>query len=272
MRAAQRHRAFRVFRTQIESAHRTVPCDITREYTYRENADGSKTTGQVAELEITTPGYNITYGYTYDANGNITKVTQGNSDTKYTYDSQNQLIREDNQRAGKSWTWSYDAGGNITSKKEYAYTTRTLGSAVSTRSYTYGNSSWGDLLTAYNGTNVSYDQIGNPNSLNGRSYVWEHGRELEKVTYNGTQWTNTYDANGIRTQRKSSSATYSYIYNGSQLTQMTVGSNTLYFAYDAAGTPMSVTYNGTAYYYVTNMQGDITAILSSAGTAVVTYS
>ena len=244
---------------------------LTDTFSYNAPASG-KTSGQVSALTSSAAGYNTTYTYTYDANGNIKTVKEGNYTTTYTYDSQNQLIREDNQRAGKSWTWSYDAGGNITSKKEYAYTTGTLGSAVSTRSYTYGNSSWGDLLTAYNDSTVSYDAIGNPNSLNGRSYVWEHGRELEKVTYNGTQWTNTYDANGIRTQRKSSSATYSYIYNGSQLTQMTVGSNTLYFAYDASGTPMSVTYNGTAYYYVTNLQGDITAILSSAGTAVVTYS
>ena len=52
---------------------------------------------------------------------------------------------------------------------------------------------------------------------------------------------------------------------------MTVGSNTLYFSYDASGTPVSVTYNGTTYYYATNLQGDVTAILNSSGTAVVSY-
>jgi len=52
---------------------------------------------------------------------------------------------------------------------------------------------------------------------------------------------------------------------------MTVGSNTLYFTYDANGTPLTVTYNSTTYYYATNLQGDITAILNSAGTAVVSY-
>jgi len=84
-------------------------------------------------------------------------------------------------------------------------------------------------------------------------------------------WTFTYDADGMRTSRSSSSATYSYVYNGSQLSQMTVDGNTLYFAYEASGTPLSVTYNGTAYYYATNLQGDITAILNTSGTAVVTY-
>ena len=46
---------------------------------------------------------------------------------------------------------------------------------------------------------------------------------------------------------------------------MTVNGNTLYFAND------TVTYNGTTYYYVKNLQGDIVAILDSSGTAVVEY-
>ena len=52
---------------------------------------------------------------------------------------------------------------------------------------------------------------------------------------------------------------------------MTVGSDTLTFTYDASGRPLSITLNGTTYYYVTNLQGDVTAILNTSGTAVVTY-
>ena len=52
---------------------------------------------------------------------------------------------------------------------------------------------------------------------------------------------------------------------------MTVGSDTLTFTYDASGRPLSITLNGTTYYYVTNLQGDVTAILNASGTAVVTY-
>lgn len=86
-----------------------------------------------------------------------------------------------------------------------------------------------------------------------------------------TTWTYTYNADGLRPKRANGSTTYSYVYNGSSLSQMTVGSNTLYFSYDASGTPMSVTYNGTNYYYATNIQGDVTAILDTSGTAVVQY-
>ncbi len=52
---------------------------------------------------------------------------------------------------------------------------------------------------------------------------------------------------------------------------MTVGSNTLYFTYDASGSPLAVTYNGTTYYYALNLQGDVMAILNASGTAVVQY-
>ena len=51
---------------------------------------------------------------------------------------------------------------------------------------------------------------------------------------------------------------------------------TLYYAYDANGVPMSLTYTDTAgtsttYYYATNIQGDVTAILDTTGTPVVEY-
>jgi len=60
-------------------------------------------------------------------------------------------------------------------------------------------------------------------------------------------------------------------YDASQLRQMTVSGHTLYFTYDASGTPLSVTYDGTTYYYLTNLQGDVIAILSGSGQTVVTY-
>ena len=76
--------------------------------------------------------------------------------------------------------------------------------------------------------------------------------------------------------------TYSYVYNGGQLVQETIATSVtengttttttdvLNYFYDASG-PMSVDYNGDIYYYVTNLQGDIVAILNSSGTSVVTY-
>ena len=84
-------------------------------------------------------------------------------------------------------------------------------------------------------------------------------------------WNYTYNADGMRTQRSNGTTTYRYIYNGSTLSRMTVGTDTLDFIYDAVGQPMKVFYNGTAYYYVTNLQGDVVGILNAAGQLVVSY-
>ncbi len=74
----------------------------------------------------------------------------------------------------------------------------------------------------------------------------------------------------MRTSRSNGTKTYNYVYNGSQLTQMTVGNDTLYFTYGAIG-PTTVTWNGTTYYYALNGQGDVIAIFDSNGDCVVTY-
>ena len=198
--------------------------------------------------------------------GNIVTYTDANGTVTYTYDDLGQLLSASNVHS-----YSYDDAGNILSKKEYAYTTDTLGSELSTVNYTYGDSAWGDLLTEYGGRTITHDEIGNPLSDGVWTYTWEHGRELAAMSNGNTTWTNTYNADGLRTQRTNGTTTYSYVYNGSSLSQTTVGSHILYFAYDVSGTPMSVTYNGTNYYYATNLQGDVTAILNTSGTAVVTY-
>ena len=102
------------------------------------------------------------------------------------------------------------------------------------------------------------------------TYTWEHGRQLASMS-GGTTWNYTYDADGMRTGRSNGSTAYSYIYTGGQLTQMTVGGNTLTFTSDATGNPQTVTYNGTTYYYAVNLQGDVVAILDRTGTAMVSY-
>ena len=45
----------------------------------------------------------------------------------------------------------------------------------------------------------------------------------------------------------------------------------LEFLYDSTGSVLSMVYNGTEYYYVKNLQGDIIGILDGQGNTVVTY-
>lgn len=239
---------------------------LTETITYSDNSD------RVATLDIDTNAYGSIYQYTYDGNGNIVSIRSGVNVVTYEYDSQNQLIRENNPFDSHTWTWTYDNAGNITGKKEYDYTTAdNLGSANTSIAYRYDNATWGDLLTTYNGKTITYDAIGNPLNDGTWNYIWSQGRQLTRIYNDSTNWYFHYDANGMRYQRYSGGNVYTYLYNGSQLSRMTYRSNVMWFTYSADGSPLTVNYNGTTYYYVTNLQGDVVQILNSAGTQVVYY-
>jgi len=239
--------------------------------TFTYTPHNAATSGQVASHSVTYDGITTVYDYTYDDNGNIIAIDDGSDVISYEYDSAGQLSRENNETLDSYRVFAYDNAGNILSSGTAASNTGTETVPSTVRSYVYGDSDWGDLLTGYNGKTISYDEIGNPLTYGNRSYSWEHGRELATLTENGITWTYTYDANGMRTKRTDQTTTYTYIYNGSQLTQMTVDGYTFNFTYDAAGTPLTVTMNGNLYYYVTNLQGDVIRILNSNGEVVETY-
>ena len=120
--------------------------------------------------------------YAYDSHNNITSASDGTHTTTYAYDGKDQLLRENNQAAGKTWTYTYDDGGNILSKTEYAYTTGALGTPLDTIAYTYGDSTWGDLLTAYDGQTLTCDEIGNLAGDGTWTYTWQHARQLASMT------------------------------------------------------------------------------------------
>ena len=243
---------------------------VRKKYFFESPSDG-KTSNRVTNYQADTHAFIVDFDITYDDNGNITSVQSGSSGYTYAYDSANQLIREDNSVANKTWVWTYDDAGNILSRKEYAYTTGSLGPVLDTVTYTYGDASWGDLLTAYDGVPITYDTIGNPLNDGTWTYTWRNGRELASMSNGSTTWNYTYDANGMRTSRSNGTTTYNYVYNGGQLTQMTVGNDTLYFIYDATGAPVIVLWNNSVYYYITSLQGDVLQIINEDVEIVATY-
>jgi len=211
-----------------------------------------------------------TYTYAYDARGNITSVSDGQSTTTYAYDSFDQLVRENNQAAGKTWTYAYDDGGNILSKTEYAYTTGSLGAAVRTIPYGYDDATWSDLLTSIGGQSLTADEIGNLLSDGTWAYTWQHGRQLAGMSKSGQTIAYGYDSDGKRITKTVNGTTYNYHYLGDQLVELTWDGNRLHFTYDSTG-PLSVNCNGTEYFYVKNAQGDVTGLVTTSGTRVVTY-
>ena len=247
---------------------------FSRSYSYRSNTNGGTST-QPYQLVYTGDNFNTSFGYGYNNAGNITYMNVDGIPNTYKYDSANQLIRENNRVSGLTTTWTYDNAGNILKREVYPYTAGTLNPAnrISEVNYVYNDDDWGDLLTEYNGVEITHDEIGNPLNDGTWSYTWQHGRQLASMHKldGSAQWSFTYNADGLRTQRTNGTRDYCYTYLGGQLTHMTVDDHTLYFAYDAAGTPLSLTYDGGTYYYVTNLQGDVVAILDSTGTEVVHY-
>ena len=212
--------------------------------------------------------HNNILGYSYDNMGNITAVSKDNdSKQNYQYDGLGQIVREDDKVANKSYTYTYDNGGNITSKKEYAYTTGTLGAVTATIPYVYGDNNWKDKLTSWNNKPISYDNVGNPTSYDGYSLAWEGGRQLKSVSGAGFTLEFKYDANGIRTQKIDT--TYTTIEG--MVTSETTGSNTTYYRYGADGQLISLRWQDDEYFYVKNIQGDIIAIVDSNGDVVVEY-
>ena len=160
---------------------------------------------QVASITTVSDGYSVTYSYTYDNNGNISTVSDGTYCTQYFYDTANQLIRENNQQGNFTCTWTYDDAGNILTRTVYPYTIGEPGEEHDTFSYTYGDSNWGDVLTAYDGVTIDRDEIGNPLNDGTWDYLWEQGRQLVSMyaediggEANDITIDYIYDGNGMR--------------------------------------------------------------------------
>ena len=241
----------------------------TQTYTYRD-LDDSKTTTQVSGLSYSGLTDAHSFGYTYDALGNIATYTENGVTYTYSYDDLNQLVSQTG--GGKTYAYTYDLGGNIL----------TASDGTASHTYTYGDADWADLLTAYDGQSITYDASGNPLSYyNGSRYTftWEEGRRLATSSGNGHNISYNYDSQGLRLSRTvDGTKTYSYVYIGDQLMEMTIDDNgtvrTLSFFYDNSSPyAVKVTSGGSSstYYYVLNLQGDVTAIVNGAGKTVVEY-
>ncbi len=211
--------------------------------------------------------------YTYDANGNIETIRKnGVLQETYHYDVLNQLVRADSAAQNKSFVYAYDAGGNILSVKEYAYTTGALGTAVKTVNYGYTDGTWKDLLTSYAGQTITYDGIGNPLSYrDGLSMTWRNGRELASLTKNGVTASYLYDESGLRTKKTVGGVVTNYHVIDGRLYGEYTGSHRLLYMFDEAGTRYSFLYNGSTYYYVFNGQGDVIGITDGTGNMLARY-
>ena len=204
----------------------------------------------------------MTVTYAYDALGQLIRVNDPNDPKANT----------EEVSGGTTWLYAYDNGGNILSKTWYPYTTAEAPTGGTAITYTYGNAHWKDQLTAYNGTAITYDTIGNPLNDGTWTYTWQNGRQLAEMSSAGDTVQFRYNADGLRVQKISEvTGTTDYILHGKNIVHLTNCSNSLHFRYDAQNRPALVEYNGATYAYVYDLQGDVVGLVDGNNTMVVSY-
>ena len=107
----------------------------------------------------------------------------------------------------------------------------------------------------------------------GNTLVWEKGRQLKQYGANAYKYNN----DGIRIRKQTSTEIHEYILDGTNIVKEIVTDTANCpkyvneYLYDLDGTVCGLKYNGTAYYFYKNLQGDVIAITNDTGAVVARY-
>ena len=126
-------------------------------------------------------------------------------------------------------------------------------------------------MTSYDGKEITYDEIGNPLTYGDWELAWERGRQLSHLDTGEHDISYKYNESGLRTEKTVDGVRTEYIWDGTQLIYENNGSRETMYYYDAAGQLIGFVVNGSTYYYVRNVQGDIIKILDGNMEEVVEY-
>lgn len=264
----------------------------TISYTYFEGNDvtNGNISTRVKTILQTNAYHYFTQTLEYDAQGFIKKITnQSSSIVEYFYDAKDQLIRENNQIDGYTYTYSYNGYGNLITQHFYAFVAGDSNlSTLEKSEYYYYDSIWKDQIyyicvdhptdpqLDYTLT-YSFDDSGNVVSMddsrgtaNDRSFEWE-GRSLVSQTIGSDSYSYTYNQHGIRDSKTINSTTTTYYLDGALVLYETDGTNQIYYTYDVDGSLISMRYNGTEYFYMFDVFGNVSYLIDSSGYIVVEY-
>ncbi len=215
------------------------------------------------------------------------------------------------ETANGTYTYTYDAVGNILSINDGTYTVSYVYDGLNqlvrendqradtTTVYTYTNGNiTGKKVYKYTlgnvGEEIKSSSYGYSNSewrdlltsFNGQAVTYDEignpitfgsktfewcGRQLERITDGDNTYVYSYNTDGDRVSKTVNGVKTEYFYNGSILAGQKTGDETLIFMYDNNGDAFGFNYNGEEYYYIKNVQNDIVAIADKNGTVVANY-
>jgi RHS repeat-associated protein len=237
---------------------------IINSYSYPQGSNVNNADMKPVQYSITNFAGSPYHQYTlqYDNRQNIASVTDGNITSAFAYNSLDQLQSE--VIGNDTYSYAYDAGGNITSVSK---------NGVVQKTFTYGNSQWKDQMTKYGSENISYDSIGNMTRYGDVRYSWTRAHLLSWYQEYGHPSANyLYNIRGERFKKTVGGIDTDYIYSGDLLMRQITGSDIIDFSYDYYGKPIGFNYNGNKYFYIYDCLGNVVNVVDPTGTIQATYS
>lgn len=234
---------------------------VTSQHQTSEKLKSTATTQLVSQIVFSDER---TISYKYDAEDRIIHIDDSISGVvDYTYNALNLL--ESETVNGETTKFVYDAYGNILEKGVVDETGNIV--EATKISYVYGNDTWKDLLTAYDGQTITYDSQGNPLTYLGHNLTWEKGRQLKSIDNN----IYAYNANGVRVSKNVNGVIHTFFLEGTKIVCEKWNENVLIPLYDNEEIVCGIVYNNIPYYFHRNLQNDIIAIVDKAGNNVARY-
>lgn len=129
---------------------------------------------------------------------------------------------------------------------------------------------WKDLLTSYDGSVITYDEIGNPLTYrDSMTMSWE-GRRLSSINNGAINY--EYDSSGIRSKKTvDGNTTVFYNIGGVKAGEYRDDGIDILYLYDDKGKIYGISVNEQIYYFMENVQGDVIGLYDYYGRVCARY-
>ena len=233
--------------------------------------DDTAETNYIEKMSYRRRGWNLgEETYTYDENGNITEIRDGDNISKFWYDGANRIVRELNENTEISY--EYDEKGNIIST-DAQYVNEDVRIPLAIQRYYYtatgGITGFEHSAIVHPGTGqtvfpicTEYNAGGYPLNYLGKEIIWDGSRmaQMGEVKYK-------YNAEGIRQEKEVNGRKHIYYTQGTKLLAEKIteeGQPDINKQYLYAGEkPIGFVLNGKPYQYLYNGLGNLVRVFDA---------